>query len=106
VVSKVRAGGGENIKRESEVEEVVIDLISQHPGAGDVLHIVVDGNATPEDVYRAMLYQDHYKRTSEDYEGTMIWATDASEIAQRDIESAKSRNDEHGDPYSIHLNID
>ena len=106
VISKVRERGGENIQRNVEVEEVIIDLISQHSGAGDVLHIVVDGDVTPEDIYRAMLYQDHYKRTSEDYEGTVIWATDASKIAQKDLESAKSRNGEHGDPYSIQLNID
>ncbi len=106
VISKVRDRGGENLQTGSEVEEVTIDLISQHPGAGDVLHVIVDDDATPEDIYRAMLYQDHYKRTSEDYEGAVIWATDASEITQRDIESINSRDDEHGETYSIQLNID
>lgn len=86
-----------------EKEGVVINVVSEHAGAGDVLHMAVEKVAKPEHVYRAMLYQDHYKRVSNDYDGTIIWAVEATKDAKQDLARTENREDEHNESYKIHL---
>jgi len=50
-----------------------------------------------------MLYQDHYKRVSNDYDGTIIWAVEATKDAKQDLARTENREDEHNESYKIHL---
>ena len=93
----------ERVDRDVEADGVNIQLVSKYSGAEDILHLVVEGVAKPEDVYRAMLYQDHYKRLDRSYGGTQIWAPEATEPAERDLRELENRRDEHGDHYDIEL---
>jgi hypothetical protein len=103
VTKQLENNGAERVEEDADADGVQIHLVAKYTGAGDVLHLIVDGIAEPVDVYRAMLYQDHYKRLDRSYEGTYIWATEASDSAQRDLRELENRRDEHGDDYEIEL---
>lgn len=103
ILDRLEANHVEATHRNVEKEGVVINVVSEHAGAGNVLHMAVEEIAKPEHVYRAMLYQDHYKRVSNDYDGTIIWAVEATKEAEQDLDRIENREDEHKEPYKIHL---
>lgn len=103
ILDRLEANHVEATHRNVEKEGVVINVVSEHAGAGNVLHMAVEEVAKPEHVYRAMLYQDHYKRVSNDYDGTIIWAVEATKEAEQDLDRIENREDEHKEPYKIHL---
>jgi len=103
ILDRLEANHVEATHRNVEKEGVVINAVSEHAGAGDVLHMAVEEVVRPEHIYRAMLYQDHYKRVSNNYDGTIIWAVEATKEAEKDLDRVENRKDEHNEPYKIHL---
>lgn len=97
--------GAEQVDANVEAQGIKIHLVSKYSGADNLLHLVIDGMADPETVYRAMLYQDHYKRLDRPYGGTQIWAADVTEPAKRDLKKLDDRRDEHGDQYGIEMKL-
>jgi len=90
----------DTITSEFDADGAEVDILHRHDSQARLVKIA-DGRAVPDDVYDAMMYQDHYKRLEEDYARTVLIGDGISEEAEDDLDTITEREDEHGDIYAI-----